>query len=659
MPMRIPKTCFIRQLKLIRKRQIFSISLKLFFFQYLFLLAVLPSNSQTITFPVSELKKQFPEEEVIINKSVVNLNVELINSIFPVTINEMWEDQYVALQSGATAYVARYYNNYSKIVKHEVNGTGRFNRYTSQRCGDYEVDGIFYHDAKVCEFLLKFQKDGEHLKVKTIKEYNDLRYQPRIFFNDSYTIKNKSVTLKIPSSINLEILEMNFEGFEISKTELLDETTGFRVIKYDATNIPPSLGLDHLPGSSCGFPHILLHIKSYEKYGERINVIDDVDDLYQWYISMVNESSLSPGLAEITNRITQNAPSDSAKIAAIFKWVQDKIRYIAFENGSAGFTPDSPQNVYKNKYGDCKGMANLTKAMLKHLGFDARLCWVYSGSGCYSRRLASAWADNHMICALKLDSSFVFLDPTIKYSTAFMVNDNIEDKECLIEDGSNYIIQKIPSTPYASNLLKIENSIRMDGDQLVVDGGILMKGQIKNNFQYFLNYMGSEVKENLVDYFITNFDNNIVIQEMVSPPFDTLVPAFGLSYSLIVSNNVLDVGGDILLSLDLYNEFRDAKIDSTRKYDFEFTSRQLKQHEICFRIPDNTIVSSFPDSLHVIHPKYELAASYTIKDSLLLYKKNVSIKDKILNTDEFEDWNLAIDQLVKFYKEMIILKKTD
>jgi hypothetical protein len=38
-------------------------------------------------------------------------------------IIETWEDEYVSLQSFAKAVVARFYNDYSKIVKHEVNGT--------------------------------------------------------------------------------------------------------------------------------------------------------------------------------------------------------------------------------------------------------------------------------------------------------------------------------------------------------------------------------------------------------------------------------------------------------------------------------------------------------------------------------------------------------
>ena len=81
-------------------------------------------------------------------------------------------------------------------------------------------------------------------------------------------------------------------------------------------------------------------------------------------------------IKEKTLELTANAKSDEEKIRNIYYWVQDNIRYIAFEDGIAGFKPDEANNVLTKRYGDCKGMANLTRQMLKAAGFDARLTWI-------------------------------------------------------------------------------------------------------------------------------------------------------------------------------------------------------------------------------------------------------------------------------------------
>ena len=45
--------------------------------------------------------------------------------------------------------------------------------------------------------------------------------------------------------------------------------------------------------------------------------------------------------------LTAKAKTDEEKIKNIYYWVQDNIRYIAFEDGIAGFKPDDSQNVFK------------------------------------------------------------------------------------------------------------------------------------------------------------------------------------------------------------------------------------------------------------------------------------------------------------------------
>ena len=509
----------------------------------------------------------------------------------------------------------------------------------------------------MCEFYLQFKNAGEHLTVKTVKKYNDLKYFTRITFNQRYAIKKRLIRLEVPASTDLEFIEMNLENFEISKTEENDAGSGMRVIEYSISNMPSVIKLENLPGYSCTYPHLLALFKAYEISGKRVSLIEDTDDLYSWLKSLITESELSPELAELTDRITQTAGSDTAKIASIYYWVQDNIRYLAFEDGTAAFVPENPNNVYKYKYGDCKGMANLAKSMLKHAGFDARLCWIYTGNTCYSRSIPSIAVDNHMICAVYLNNSYIFLDPTVNYSPLFEINEGIQGKEGMVENGNRYIICQIPATSYGDNLLMIKNEIVLRDDKLIVDGHMSLKGATKKMFQYFLNHLPSDNQEDLVDFFVTKTDNNFLINDIVTTPADSLTNQFNISYNLEISNAVLDIGDEVLLTLDFYNEYRDEKIDTTRRFNFAFDNRKLNRHEISFNIPDNMIVESIPDSLYIEDPKFIITGSYSVEDSLLVYRKNIAIKNNILTVDEFDTWNSAVDRLIKFYNEMVVLKK--
>ena len=62
------------------------------------------------------------------------------------------------------------------------------------------------------------------------------------------------------------------------------------------------------------------------------------------------------------------ARTEPEKVARIYYWVQDHVRYIAFENGLRGFIPHDAGRVYASRYGDCKDMANLLHEMLRMAG---------------------------------------------------------------------------------------------------------------------------------------------------------------------------------------------------------------------------------------------------------------------------------------------------
>ncbi len=164
-------------------------------------------------------------------------------------------------------------------------------------------------------------------------------------------------------------------------------------------------------------PHIIVATKDYTIDGGSKKVIASVDDLYGWYFSLVKQvqNDQAP-FADEVKRLTATAKTPEEKIRAIYYWVQDNIKYIAFEDGIADSDRKQLTRVYTNRFGDCKGMANLTKEMLKVAGFDARLTWIgtnripYTHDSAFTRRRQPY--DLHR----QLDDGKQYvLDPTEKY----------------------------------------------------------------------------------------------------------------------------------------------------------------------------------------------------------------------------------------------------
>jgi hypothetical protein len=197
--------------------------------------------------------------------------------------------------------------------------------------------------------------------------------------------------------------------------------------------------------------------------------------------------------------------------------------------------------------------------MLRHLGIDARLGWVYSGKTCYPEETLSLASDNHMICVVKQDNELIYLDPTLRYAALREIPENIQGKRCVVEDGQGWAVERIPATGSNSNLKSISNQLVIDGSRFRVDGNIMLKGDIKLMFQHFLNHIRSDKKEDLLRYFVKGGDNNFRIIEMNTPRADSAAENFEIRYNLEVSNALIDLGDEMLLSMDFWKELKGQK----------------------------------------------------------------------------------------------------
>ena len=104
-----------------------------------------------------------------------------------------------------------------------------------------------------------------------------------------------------------------------------------------------------MPGRSYLYPHILVIAKSFTKDGATTTLFKSNADLYNWYkslIAMMKDDTTV--MKSKVNELTANAKTDDEKIKNIYYWVQDNIRYIAFEDGIAAVSY-THLDVYKRQ----------------------------------------------------------------------------------------------------------------------------------------------------------------------------------------------------------------------------------------------------------------------------------------------------------------------
>ncbi|MBL3658984.1 transglutaminase-like domain-containing protein [Fulvivirga sediminis] len=566
-------------------------------------------------------------------------------------INEK-DELFIGLKDNAEYVKRTYYNDNVELGKSSITTEKGKSFYHNKYCGHYQSGEIFYSDAQICAYKMPFNVTGTVAHFSSEATYLDPKYLTSVFFHEDLPVLKKEITFEIPVGIEVELKEINFKGYDIKK-----DIVGNKYI-YTISNLEAQSTEENDPGFLHYMPHILILTKSYKNsQGSKIPVLASTNDLYKWYHELTsNIDNKSSELTSKVNEIIKDKTTDEEKIEAIYYWVQDNIQYIAFENGLAGFQPDPANKVLYNKYGDCKGMANLTKEMLRLAGYDARLTWIGTTRIPYTYDIPSLAVDNHMVCTLFLNDKRYILDATEKYNPIGFNAERIQGKQVLIEDGDHYLIDQVAEQPIEDYLEEKNWEYTITDGNLSGIGTSDIRGEFKKTIMNFI-------------YAVNKVDQSKLLKAVISgslePDHFQVDNVNGLErhqpmhveYNMQLNNQVSSFGSEMYLDMDFEDEYKNAQIEETRKIPYSFNSKKYSRTKAKLILPAGYTVHHLPKAVSIHNEFLSFQANYELKQDALYYYKEIKLLKPVLPTHAFEEWNTSIKDLNKFYNDLIILTR--
>ena len=148
-----------------------------------------------------------------------------------------------------------------------------------------------------------------------------------------------------------------------------------------------------------------------------LTTVKDWDAIARWYSGLVaDRSELGDELRELVGKWTAGVTDQKQIVSILHEKVANDVRYTGLEFGLAGFQPYPCQDVWRNRYGDCKDKANLLRAMLAHKGIEAHLVLLSTETLGRVEKKSPSWQQfNHCITAVTVDGETIFCDPAVKY----------------------------------------------------------------------------------------------------------------------------------------------------------------------------------------------------------------------------------------------------
>jgi len=562
-----------------------------------------------------DYKKQLDDEKRLAVESAIQYSFYSPKNSKKIAVEVKEQESYLSLSSNSDYVKRNYYNDYETILSYKILNEKKRPLAHDKVCGHIEDESIFYSDAKVCAYYFKFKNIGQVVKYTGEKKVLDARYLTKTFLQTP--LFNKKNDLK---------------GFT-------DESS--------------------TPSFSHFAPHILILTKAQTINGKKENILSNTQELYNWYQNLKSGVANDPQKIEpIVQEILQNARdlTDKEKIELLFYWVQDNIKYIAFEDGIAGFKPEDAHTVLYNRYGDCKGMSNLLKEMLDIAGFDARLTWVGTRRIPYDYSIPSLAVDNHMVCSIMLTDTALVLDATEPFQHIDYVGERLQGRPVLIEDGSSYLIKKLAVENIAINLVEeqIDFEIDIENDLLIGKGIKKLNGESKKKLKIFSDAVGREKEKEFIEYVINNGDSKNYELIKVSD-YDRKKSA-EIEYTCRLDNKIQQFSDKWYVDLDASKQLYETEVEEDRIAPIDFDDRMYITEQINLTLPQNLQIDYLPSSINIKNNLLDAQIEYQLVGNTIKYNKSIKVLKSILNSNEFESWNTAIKKLNKFYGDQLILK---
>jgi len=577
-----------------------------------------------------------------------------------VTASETGNVEMVSAENKAAVGYLLPYNQFVKLQDYDF-GIFYRNNFKSQKYPPQKIslteDAIYLDDSYGEIYGFTASEAGQRARFKYQYQYTDAKYLTRLFFHEGCPVSKNIITIKVPSWLQLDLQEMNFAGYSIKKD--VKKEKDLTTYTYTASNLAMLTNEPLNLSKPYYLPHLVITVRSYMVDQKQYNGLKSIDDMYAWYNLLykkaMNDNSL---LTAPVQQITAGKSSDEEKVKAIYYWVQDNIRYIAFEDGYAGFIPHTAQDVYKNKYGDCKGMANLLTEMLKLAGFDAHFSWIGTRSIPYDRKqVQSLCVDNHAICVLYLKGKTFFLDGTEKYASLGKNAYRIQGKNVLVQDGETYKTETVPTAAVAENSIDTKAELTLKGDMVSGHISIVFDGESKNYFHNIYNAIPSPKRKDFINSLLQLNNRNTKVSNAKNSDFKNRDIPIVLEADIEVSNHVTKVDKLLYTGIDFFPESISGFVpDDKRQNPIDFDNVYIARDQITLEIPANTKPESLPQTFSASFKENKLDASYTVKGNKIILNKKMEFNSPIIYKPDFDAYKKFIASIKEFNSNNITIK---
>jgi hypothetical protein len=497
-------------------------------------------------------------------------------------------------------------------------------------------------------FTVVFESETETSNTAFIPQWLPL--------NDYFVSVEKSIlNVSCPSNLVFKYKEFNFSNFNIKKT--VDAPTS---LSFVATKMLAQKEEMASPSVSYLFPRIMMGLELFHLEG-----VDGAAKTWTEFGKWYNEKILfgTTDLSEETKakmKTLVGSETDPIKKAQIiYKYVQEKSRYVNISIGIGGWKPMFANDVDRLGYGDCKALSNYTKALLNAVDVQSYNVVLYGNPR--KRDIETDFVSmqgNHMILAIPNKDKYVFLECTSQVDPFGYQGTFTDDRNVLImkPEGGEIVRTKIYEDADNTQISKGTYSIAENGD---FSGKI---GIVSEGSQYSQKFNNEKLAPTEREAFYKDYwstINNLKISKInFKNDKDKISFTENAEISAVNYGNVS--ANKMMFAVNAFNPLdQSVKRIRNRKNPFEIQRGSVDIDEIEIALPVNFSIEFLPSNVEINGKFGEYKTEIVKKDNNnIVYKRKFFLKKGLYTNKEYDEFRLFMEQISRNDNAKIILTKS-
>jgi hypothetical protein len=469
------------------------------------------------------------------------------------------------------------------------------------------------------------------------------------------SVQKSSFTLVYKPDLKLKVKEINCAGQSFIEKTVVDGS-----IKYAAKNILARKREELAPGFTEVFPIVYFALENFaleNVSGKATNW----KEFGKWYYeSLLADTEEIPEETQAKIKQLVGAEKNPVEIAKlIYKYVQEKTRYVSIQVGIGGWKPMLAKEVDKLGYGDCKALTNYTRALLKTAGVESYYTVVYAGSD-DTKDLQEDFASvqgNHVILTLPTDKGLVWLECTSQVQPFGFQGDFTDDRNVLLvkPDGGEIVKTKTFTEADNNRILKGSYSLTPEGH---------LKGHVaivSHGLQYNHYFNRSRIsKEDQIKTYKEVFSNiNNLTVKKINHTDNPQTIEFKEELELEAEGYAQNTGGKFMFALNAFDQnWYVPKKHKTREFPFQIQRGYTDESEVEVVIPDGYVIEAKPDGIQLDTEfgNYKIEFKVLGPNKILCSRKLV-IKKGMYDKTKYESYRKFRETLAKNDNSKIIIAK--